>query len=143
MGMLSQILVYMTVTFLQPTLSLHLEKRDFTPVFIGMAFAIPTLIYASTSPMVYVLTARIKKSGVIFIGYLISSAAMFLIGPSLLFGFPDSTSLTMVGLCLMGFGAGMIIIPVLPDMIESTEERYPGIDMDKLHNNISGLFISA
>ena len=49
----------------------------------------------------------------------------------------------MIGLCLMGLGCGMIIIPVLPDMIEATEERYPGIDMEGLHNSISGLFIAA
>ena len=49
----------------------------------------------------------------------------------------------MIGLCIMGMGCGMIIIPVLPDMIESAEEKYPGMDMDQLHNSISGLFIAA
>ncbi len=49
----------------------------------------------------------------------------------------------MMGLCLMGFGCGMIIIPVLPDMIEATEERYPETDMDQIHNAISGIFIAA
>lgn len=37
----------------------------------------------------------------------------------------------------------MIIIPILPDMIGATEEKYPGTDMDQLHNSISGLFIAA
>ena len=42
----------------------------------------------------------------------------------------------------MGFGCGMIIIPIMPDMIESIEEKHPEIDEDELHNNISGLFIA-
>jgi MFS family permease len=42
----------------------------------------------------------------------------------------------------MGFGAGMIIIPVLPEMIESIEEKYPEMDENALHNIISGLFIA-
>jgi len=36
----------------------------------------------------------------------------------------------------------MIIIPILPDMIESIEEKYPDADEMELHNNISGLFIA-
>lgn len=42
----------------------------------------------------------------------------------------------------MGFGCGLIIIPIMPDMIDSIEERYPDIDENELHNNISGLFIA-
>ena len=42
----------------------------------------------------------------------------------------------------MGFGAGMVIIPVLPEMIESIEEKYPEMDENALHNIISGLFIA-
>lgn len=68
---------------------------------------------------------------------------MILIGPSAILGIPDEIGISIAGLCFMGFGAGMIIIPVLPDMIEATEERYPGVDMNQLHNSISGLFIAA
>jgi len=71
MGVASQVMVYSSVTFLQPILALHLEKFGYTASFIGLSFAIPTLIYAATSPLVYVLTSKIRKSGVIFIGYAI------------------------------------------------------------------------
>jgi hypothetical protein len=71
LGLVSQVLVYGAVTFLQPTLALHLETFGYKAVFIGFSFAIPTLIYASTSPLIYVMTSRIRKPGVIFIGYLI------------------------------------------------------------------------
>lgn len=42
----------------------------------------------------------------------------------------------------MGFGAGLIIIPILPEIIESTEERYPELDEIEIHNNLAGLFIA-
>lgn len=142
MGMLSQVMVFTTVTFLHPTLAVKLENLGYSEIFIGASFAIPTLIYASTSPLIYVLTSRIRKSGVIFLGYLVIGTAMFLVGPSLLLRLHDLTSFTMVGLCLMGLGCGMIIIPVLPDMIEATEDKHPGTDMDQLHNSISGMFIA-
>ncbi len=69
MGVASQVVVYGAVTFLQPILALHLEKFGYTASFIGLSFAIPTLIYAATSPLVYVLTSRIRKPGVILFGY--------------------------------------------------------------------------
>jgi hypothetical protein len=36
-------------------------------------------------------------------------------------GLIDSEKITMVGLSIMGFGAAMIIIPVMPDMIDVAE----------------------
>ncbi len=69
--------------------------------------------------------------------------ALILVGPSQMLGFSLSSTTTMVGLCIMGLGVGMIIIPVLPDMIESAEDSYQGMDIDQLHNSISGLFIAA
>ena len=68
---------------------------------------------------------------------------MFFIGPSQLLGFYDSPAIVVLGLAIMGFGCGMIIIPILPEMIEAIEERYPNMNEDELHNNISGLFIAA
>jgi hypothetical protein len=52
-------------------------------------------------------------------GYGIISIGMFLVGPSQLLRIIDSEIITMIGLCIMGLGCGMIIIPVMPDMIES------------------------
>jgi hypothetical protein len=84
-----------------------------------------------------------RKSGVIFIGYAILGTGMFLVGPSKLLGLYNSPAFIILGLAIMGLGAGMIIIPVLPDMIEAIEEKYPQIDEIELHNNISGLFIAS
>ena len=69
--------------------------------------------------------------------------AFFLIGPSKLLGFNESPGLTVLGLAVLGSGAGMIVIPVLPEMIEAVEEIYPDIDEVHLHNIISGMFVSA
>jgi MFS family permease len=122
-GLISQILIYGTITSLQPTLALHLETFGYTAVFIGFSFAIPTLIYAATSPLIYILTSRFSKGAVILLGYLLTSLGMFLVGTSKLLGMYNSPAFIILGLAIMGFGAGMIIIPVLPDMIESLEEH--------------------
>jgi len=56
LGIISQILVYTTATYLQPTLAIHLISYGYKGLFIGMSFAIPTLIYAASSPLIYVMT---------------------------------------------------------------------------------------
>lgn len=103
-------------------------------MFIGFSFAIPTLVYASTSPLIYILTTKFSKSAVILLGYAFTSTGMFLVGTSKLWGIYNSPAFIIIGLGVMGFGCGMIIIPVLPDMIESVEETYPHINTGVLHN---------
>ncbi len=125
LGVISQVLVYTTATYLQPTLAIHLTSYGYKGLFIGMSFAIPTLIYAVSSPMIFVLTKKFRKSAVIFVGYGIISVGMFLVGPSQLLRIIDSEIITMIGLCIMGLGCGMIIIPVMPEMIEAAIGRYP------------------
>ncbi len=127
-GLISQVLVFTTITSLQPTLALHLESFGYTPVFIGFTFAVPTLIYASTTPLIYILTEKFKKTTVILFGYLLMAMGMFLVGTSKILGFYNSPAFIIIGLAVMGFGAGMIIIPILPDMLESIEENHPSID---------------
>ena len=76
-------------------------------------------------------------------GYGIISIGMFLVGPSQLLRIIDSEAVMLIGLCIMGLGCGMIIIPVMPDMIEAAQTRYPQMAEEMLHNKISGIFIAS
>ena len=83
------------------------------------------MIYAACSPFIYHVTAKIKKRGVILIGFVLATLAMLMIGGSdFLEGFMNFKSqpvFIFLGLCLMGFGLSFISIPVLPEMLESIE----------------------
>lgn len=74
------------------------------------------------------MTSRMRKTGVILIGYAILSTGMFLVGPSKILGLYNSPAFIILGLAIVGFGAGMVIIPVLPDMLEAAESKYPQFD---------------
>ena len=88
------------------------------------------------------LTSRLKKSGVICLGYIVLSIGLLLVGPSQILNIYNSPAFIILGLAVMGFGCGLIIIPVMPDMIESVDEKNLDIDEIELNNNISGLFIA-
>lgn len=102
-----------------------MESLGYTPLVIGFTFAVPTLIYASTTPLIYILTNKLKKSFVIIIGYFLMALGTLLVGTAKILGFQNSSAYIIIGLAIMGFGAAMIIIPILPDMLEAVEQEHP------------------
>jgi len=52
--------------------------------------------------------------------FVISSVGFALMGPSYLIGFPDSKTLIMIGLPIVGFIQALVFIPSLPEAIEVT-----------------------
>ena len=125
-----------------PAFSLHMKKYGFSPVFIGFCFAVPGILYAALSPLMYLLTERWPKRAVIIFGILLMSIGMFFIGTSPLLGLDNSPRLIMVGLVIIGTASGMISIPVLPDILEAIAERTDkNFNQEELNNYISGIFV--
>lgn len=80
-------------------------------------------MYAFTTPFMYLLTQRMRKRGVILIGYILISVAMLMIGGSeSLFEFQKQPVFIFLGLVILGLSMGMVSIPVLPEMLETVEE---------------------
>lgn len=80
-------------------------------------------MYAFTTPFMYLLTQRMRKRGVILIGYIFISVAMLMIGGSeSLFEFQKQPVFIFLGLVILGLSMGMVSIPVLPEMLETVEE---------------------
>jgi len=134
----------MGLTFLMPTLAVHLKKFGYSTVYIGFCFGIPTLCYALASTFVFKFTECMRKRTVIYIGLSIMSLSLFMIGPSSWIGFDREDIFILIGLSLLGVSGGMIIIPVMPEMIEAVEKDHRfHYDEDELNENISGMFVAA
>ena len=143
-GIMSQSIVTGSVQFLAPSLSLHLQNYGYTPDFISLCFCIPSILYASIAPFMYLLTSRMPKRFVIQLGITLMGFGMFFVGTSKLMGFENDADFVLAGLCMIGVAAGMIAIPVLPEMLESIEEKEElGYDPDKMTDVISSLFVTS
>lgn len=55
---------------------------------------------------------------------------------------PDSTKIIFLGLCLLGFSAAILIVPMFPEMQESIEEALPHLKGGVLNNVSAGFFNS-
>lgn len=122
-GLLSQMLITMSLQYIAPTLSLELQTYGYTPDQIAVSYGIPAILYATTCPFIYLLTQRIKKRGVILVGFVMIALANAMIGGSdSLFKFQKQPVFIFLGLCIIGISAGMVSIPVLPEMLEAVEQ---------------------
>ena len=120
-----------------------MHKYGFSPAFIGVCFAIPGIIYAALSPLMYLFTERLPKRAVILIGIVLMSTGMFFVGTSKTLGLENNPAMIIMGLMIIGASAGMISIPVLPEMLEAVEVSDNQYDPEELNNFISGLFVTC
>ena len=121
-----------------------MTKYGFSPAFIGVCFAVPGIIYAAISPLMYLFTERLPKRAVILIGIMMMSLGMFFVGTSKSIGLENNPALILLGLMIIGASAGMISIPVLPEMLEAIEEKSDKkYNLEELNNFISGIFVTC
>ena len=143
-GLVSQILVTASIQFMAPAFSVHMQRYGFTPGFIGICFAIPGVIYAALSPLMYLFTQKLPKRAVIMIGIILMSVGMFFVGTSKTLSLENSPTMIILGLMIIGLAAGMISIPVLPEMLEAIEEKKDrNYDMEALNDYISAIFVTS
>ena len=122
-GIGSQILIAATLQFLAPVLGLHLNMYGFTPEFVSLCFCIPSLIYAASSPFLFLITERVPKRLVIISGHILCATGMLIVGSSKFFGLENDANMVLAGLCVLGLSASLIAIPVMPECLEAIEDR--------------------
>ncbi len=111
-------------SFLEPTLPVHLQTHlGASPAVIGILFAMPTLAYAISTPLVGLLTDRLGRRPLMLIG---------LIGGTLvipLIALASSVLLAGGALFLLGVTLGLLMTPTLPelsDVVDRTDSTTYG-----------------
>jgi cyanate permease len=101
--------------------SVHMNKYGFSPAFIGCCFTVPAIIYASLSPIMYLLIQKISRRATIFLGIIALGIGMAFVGTSKELGLDNNPALIILGLMIIGAASGMVSIPVLPEMLEAVK----------------------
>lgn len=113
----------------------------FSNLLIGFTFAIPTIAYIVTGPILLPLVAKkFESRATMMCGFFILAISMTFIGPSRIFGFPDtSTAMIIIGLMVLGMGAACTVIPVIPEMLNAVEGKYEE-HASEVSDTFSGIF---
>jgi len=121
---------------LVPFLSDHFVEVGLSKDYTGLFYAIPALAYALAAPFIGYLCDRLGPRPLMVIGLLVVLSGQFLIGP-----FPPLAKLLgkgswvpwvtqTVSLVLLGAGAGMSLVPVLPYMTNIVHSKFPPAQYD-------------
>ena len=139
MAALASSLVYFCYSFMEPILAERLTDFDLTSMQIGIFFAIYAIFYIPSSVVVQFLPKRVDKRFTIILSSLLTGVSFLFVGPSQIFQFPDSLVLMGIGQALAGIFTAFMMIPGLPEMVESTLPLYPGQERE-VNDLSSGLF---
>ena len=98
---------------------------ELNPVQTGVVLSISSFIYIFGTLLTPCLPSWIDKRVTLMLSGLLMGVFCFLIGPSQIFGLPETLGLSISGLTLTGVLLAPMVIPVLPEMIEASKEKFP------------------
>ena len=124
---------------MEPILAQRLVEFNLTTLQIGYFFAIWPIFYIPSSLFVQFVPDYVEKRVTIILSAFMSGIAFIFVGPSELFGFANSLVLMGIGQALVGIFTATMMIPGLPEMVESTLPKFPGQER-RVNDLSSGLF---
>lgn len=130
-----QFFMYFILGFNTPILNSHLDELGFGPLFLSLTIATVAVFYAIMIPFVNVLTRKMEKRGILFLGLISVMTGTLISGIES--DIQDEVEkqkqvsvAVIAGLALFGCGFAMVTIPVMPEIIETIEndEKHQNID---------------
>ena len=141
MAALSSALCYFTYSFMEPILAERLLDFDLSSMQIGFFFGIWPIFYIPASIAVQYIPRNIDNRVTIIISAFLTGIAFIFVGPSEMLGMSNSLVLMGIGQALVGVFTAFMMIPGLPEMVESTIPLFPGQERE-VNDLSSGIFNS-
>ncbi|XP_064652804.1 MFS-type transporter SLC18B1-like [Lineus longissimus] len=117
-AILSPITGFLCLCVMLPVLTAHLEPFGLTTGVLGLFFIITPGVYGLGSPLVGLVIDKWHCGEYLtIVGDLLMMVGYLLIGPFPLFHIRQSLWLTVVSLVILGIGATLLLIPILPQMV--------------------------
>ena len=106
----------------------------------GIVLAIFPFIYIFGTLLTPCIPARIDKRVTLMSSCVLMGVFNFLIGPSQIFGLPETLALSIIGLITSAIFLAPMVIPALPEMIEASKVDFPNQNKQTTNNYISAIF---
>ncbi|KAK6033514.1 transporter, major facilitator family protein [Ostertagia ostertagi] len=109
-----------SLSFLDPTLSAHLQSFHLSPAMIGLMFLLCGGIYTLSAPIWGLLIDRFQcTTAVMVFGSAATVFSMVLIGPSPLLPFDKNLIVIGISLAVLGVAAGALYIPTFQSCLDA------------------------
>ncbi|CAI2367076.1 unnamed protein product [Moneuplotes crassus] len=120
------------------------DKYYFSAFAVGAMFAVPCIAYIIGGPVLLpLITKKFEPRTTKIVGFFILAICCFIIGPSKILGFPDtSIAMMSIGLVILGLGAAFTIIPIIPEMLDAVEGQFLD-SRSEVSDKFSGIFNMA
>jgi MFS family permease len=112
------------VTYITPTLSVHLNQMYGMPIALtGLAFAMTALAGGISAPFMGKLCAKIGRPAVTTLGFSIEWVAINFSGPTRWLHLPNELWSSLIGLTLLGVGVAAVQVSSLRECIVAVENE--------------------
>jgi hypothetical protein len=139
-GAASGTLGYFLYGFMEPILAFRVGEFQLDQVSIGLFFIIMPMFYIPTSVMVQTVPNGVEKRAILIFACFLSFFGNLCAGPSQIFDLPDTIWMMAVGQAAHGLIDPFILVPSLPEMIESVLPLYPESAEPRINDLSSGIF---
>lgn len=143
-GFFVQGIAYFVMSFNIPLISNHLDSKGYSSIFMSVGMTAAAVSYVISMPIVSCLRKRISKKGIMFIGLSLQTTGVLISGIDQIREWYNPGIFTLIGICAVGLGSGITLIPIMPEIlegIESDKQFKGGYDEFQLQNNLAGYFI--
>lgn len=143
-------LANMSLAYLLPALSTHMVRDApiMNPALFGVMMVFSAFAYAGQNPVTQKLLKKKSRRTIISMGWVIFSSALLmgLLDPGSRFNIAGKAVFLCVLMILYGWGLGMTLTPIVPEIQESITAYYGAkgvkFDKDQMLNYSSGFYVS-
>jgi MFS family permease len=134
--------VMMGFAFLDPVFANHLLTFGLNIVEIGVVFSVGTLSYSACMIVIGKYSHNLKRSYLMVLGCVFYIISFLLLGPQSIIGLPKNIWIVSVGMVVLGLGATLTVLPVIPEFISLCGEVYKN-EEEGVGDLSSGMFDSS
>lgn len=125
---------------MEPVLAFRANEFNLSQVEIGIFFIVMPIFYIPTSVYVQKVPSGIQKRAILITAAFLSFFSNLFVGPSKVFQIPNNIWMLSLGQILRGCIDPFILVPSLPEMIETALPLYPAYCESQINDISSGLF---
>lgn len=143
-AIISAMFAMIFMLFYEPIFTPYLVNAyGFDSKKVGYTLAIGCFTYATASPLVGMLCAKIERKYITLMAFFFCGTSLLMFGPSMLLGIKPTLAWTLVGIGFLGFSVAFLFVPLLPEIISSVSEKEGLENSPFLADKASGIYNGA